>query len=199
MKSRNIFERIDRSADILVNITMYLVMALTAAMVIIVLTGVLFRYVIRDPLGWTEELARYLMIWAALLAVSVGIRKREHVGIQLLVKKLPLNVGRVVIFLVNIVVLIFLLVLTIRGYSMAAKGTRQLSLALNISMYWPLMSIPVSGGLAIIQQLILIIDIFNPDNKYGDLLGYTEVEEVLEEVGTIDVEDINQPAGSENR
>lgn len=199
MKSRNIFEKIDRSADILVNITMYLVMALTAAMVIIVLTGVLFRYVIRDPLGWTEELARYLMIWAALLAVSVGIRKREHVGIQLLVKKLPLNVGRVVIFLVNIVVLIFLLVLTIRGYSMAAKGTRQLSLALNISMYWPLMSIPVSGGLAIIQQLILIIDIFNPDNKYGDLLGYTEVEEVLEEVGTIDVEDINQPAGSENR
>ena len=198
MKNKNIFEKLDRFADILVNITMYVVMGLTAAMVITVLVGVLFRYVIRDPLGWTEELARYLMIWAALLAVSVGIRKREHVGIQLLVKKLPLKVGKVVILLVNIMVLIFLLVLTARGYSMADKGARQLSLALNISMYWPLMSIPVSGGLAIIQQLILIIDIFNPDNKYGDLLGYTEVEEALQEVGVVDIDKNNEPAGSES-
>mgnify|MGYP006276957933 FL=1 len=197
MKNKNIFEKLDSFADILVTITMYVVMFLTALMVVTVLTGVLFRYVIRDPLGWTEELARYLMIWAALLAVSVGIRKREHVGIQLLVKKLPLKLGRVIILLVNIMVMIFLLVLTIRGYSMAVKGFRQLSLALGISMFWPLMAIPISGALAIIQQLILIIDIFNPDNTYGDLLGHTEVEEALQEVGAVDNGD-NQPVGSEN-
>ena len=197
MKNKNIFEKLDSFADILVTITMYAVMFLTALMVVTVLTGVLFRYVIRDPLGWTEELARYLMIWAALLAVSVGIRKREHVGIQLLVKKLPLKLGRVIILLVNIMVMIFLLVLTIRGYAMAVKGFRQLSLALGISMFWPLMAIPISGALAIIQQLILIIDIFNPDNTYGDLLGHTEVEEALQEVGAVDNGD-NQPVGSEN-
>jgi len=135
LKNKNIFEKLDSFADILVTITMYVVMFLTALMVVTVLTGVLFRYVIRDPLGWTEELARYLMIWAALLAVSVGIRKREHVGIQLLVKKLPLKLGRVIILLVNIMVMIFLLVLTVRGYSMAVKGFRQLSLALGISMF----------------------------------------------------------------
>jgi TRAP-type C4-dicarboxylate transport system permease small subunit len=197
LKNKNIFEKLDSFADILVTITMYVVMFLTALMVVTVLTGVLFRYVIRDPLGWTEELARYLMIWAALLAVSVGIRKREHVGIQLLVKKLPLKLGRVIILLVNIMVMIFLLVLTIRGYAMAVKGFRQLSLALGISMFWPLMAIPISGALAIIQQLILIIDIFNPDNTYGDLLGHTEVEEALQEVGAVDNGD-NQPVGSEN-
>ncbi len=197
MKNKNIFEKLDSFADILVTITMYVVMFLTALMVVTVLTGVLFRYVIRDPLGWTEELARYLMIWAALLAVSVGIRKREHVGIQLLVKKLPLKLGRVIILLVNIMVMIFLLVLTVRGYSMAVKGFRQLSLALGISMFWPLMAIPISGALAIIQQLILIIDIFNPDNTYGDILGHTEVEEALQEVGAVDNGD-NQPVGSEN-
>jgi len=197
LKNKNIFEKLDSFADILVTITMYVVMFLTALMVVTVLTGVLFRYVIRDPLGWTEELARYLMIWAALLAVSVGIRKREHVGIQLLVKKLPLKLGRVIILLVNIMVMIFLLVLTVRGYSMAVKGFRQLSLALGISMFWPLMAIPISGALAIIQQLILIIDIFNPDNTYGDILGHTEVEEALQEVGAVDNGD-NQPVGSEN-
>ena len=197
MKNKNIFEKLDSFADILVTVTMYVVMFLTALMVVTVLTGVLFRYVIRDPLGWTEELARYLMIWAALLAVSVGIRKREHVGIQLLVKKLPLKLGRVIILLVNIMVMIFLLVLTVRGYSMAVKGFRQLSLALGISMFWPLMAIPISGALAIIQQVILIIDIFNPDNTYGDLLGHTEVEEALQEVGAVDNGD-NQPVGSEN-
>lgn len=188
MEQKNIFDRLGNFADKLVKVTMFVVIVLTALMVLTVLTGVLFRYVIKNPLGWTEELARYLMIWAALLTISVGIRDREHVGIQLLVKKLPLKFGKAVIFLINIIVIIFLLVLTIRGYSMALKGSNQLSLALNISMLLPLLAIPVSGFLAIIQQIILLIDIFNPESTYGELLGETEVEEALKEVGATKIE-----------
>lgn len=196
MDSQDIFDRLGNFADLLVKITMFVVMILTALMVLTVLTGVFFRYVIRSPLGWTEELARYLMIWAALLTISVGIRDREHVGIQLLVKKLPLKIGKVTIFLINIMVLIFLLVLTSRGYSMALKGTNQLSLALNITMLWPLLSIPVSGALAIIQQVILLIDVFNPENSYGELLGETDVEEALKEVEGVQIDE--ELEGGEN-
>lgn len=198
MNKKSIFDKLDDFADLLAKGTMFIVILLTALMVLTVLTGVLFRYVIRDPLGWTEELARYLMIWAALLAVSVGIRDREHVGIQLLVKKLPLPVGKVLIFIINIIVIIFLMVLTTKGYSMALKGANQLSLALNISMLLPLLSIPVSGILAIIQQIILLIDIINPDSSYGELLGETDVEEALKEVGVDNIDNKNQLAGSED-
>ena len=43
----------------------YPCIAATGAMTVVVLLGVLFRYVLRMPLSWSEEVARYLMIWAA--------------------------------------------------------------------------------------------------------------------------------------
>lgn len=51
--------------------------------------GVLVRYVIPLPLTFTEELARYLMIWMALLAVSSGIVHREHIGVEVIFERMP--------------------------------------------------------------------------------------------------------------
>ena len=55
---------------------------LLVLLVLDVWLGVLVRRVIPLPLTFTEELARYLMIWMALLAVSSGIAHREHIGVE---------------------------------------------------------------------------------------------------------------------
>ena len=188
MDNTSIFDRLEDFGDWLGKITLFVVIILTGILVITVLTGVFFRYIVRDSLSWTEELARYLMIWAALLAVSVGIKDKEHVGIQLLIKQFPPVLTKLITFVVYIITLIFLAVLTFKGYQVADKAKNQLSLALNISMYWPLMSIPVSGALAIIQQLIQMILIFKPGIEISDILGATEVDEALKEVNKVDIE-----------
>jgi TRAP-type C4-dicarboxylate transport system permease small subunit len=120
-------------------------------MTVTVIVGVFFRYVLRNPLGWTEELARYLMIWSALLAVSVAVRYREHVGISLLMERLPLTVARTLAILTKLVILGFLVVLTARGWDMAVRGKMQLSMSLNTSMFWPLLAVPVTGALTAAQ------------------------------------------------
>jgi len=188
LDNNSIFDRLEDFGDWLGKITLFVVIILTGILVITVLTGVFFRYIIRDSLSWTEELARYLMIWAALLAVSVGIKDKEHVGIQLLIKQFPPVLTKLITFVVYIITIIFLGVLTIKGYQVADKAENQLSLALNISMYWPLMSIPVSGTLAIIQQLIQTILIFKPGIEISDILGETEVDEALREVKEVQLE-----------
>lgn len=188
MENNSIFDKIENFGDKLAKITIFIVIILTGILVVTVLTGVFFRYIIRDSLSWTEELARYLMIWAALLAVSVGIKDKEHVGIQLLIKQFPPLITKIITFVVYIITIIFLAVLTVKGYQVAERAKVQLSLALNISMYWPLMSIPVSGALAIIQQFIQLILIFKPGMKVKDILGETEVDEALREVQNVQIE-----------
>lgn len=160
----------------------FLIVILTAFMVLTVLMGVLYRYVLRNPLGWTEELARFLMIWAALLAISVCIYYKEHVSIQIFIQLLPIKVAKVITFFINILVTIFLGVLTYKGFEMAQNASVQYSFALRISMLWPLMSVPVSGALALIQQIIQILLSFDPSITMTDLLGETEVAEALREV-----------------
>ena len=53
-----------------------IVAAIMLLLVVDVWLGVLDRYLLHWQLPWPEELARYLMIWAAMLAVSCGIARR---------------------------------------------------------------------------------------------------------------------------
>ncbi len=65
--------------------------ALAAAMVLIVWLGVFERYVIGAGQTWTEELARFVMIWGALLAVPCAAYYREHIGLEMVLAALPLK------------------------------------------------------------------------------------------------------------
>ena len=48
-----------------------------------VLAQVLFRYVLNDPLTWSDELARYLLVWCSFLGWIIAARHRSHLGISL--------------------------------------------------------------------------------------------------------------------
>ena len=150
----------------------------TGAMTIIVLLGVFFRYVIQQPLSWSEEVARYLMIWAASLAVSIGIMRKEHLGITFLINKFPHSVQKYIAVLINLCVLWFLWILTKFGYFMAVEGRTQLSPILakyGISMVWSLSAIPVAGALAMIQAFLqILIDFFGKKEEL-DIKGSVDI------------------------
>ena len=167
---RRISQIADKISDLLAKWVLGVVIVLTALMTITVLLGVFFRYVLLRPLGWTEELARYLMIWSALLAVSVGIRYNEHVGITLLIQKLPYKLARIVRFVTQLLILLFLYELMVRGYVMTVKGANQLSTGLGISMAWALASVPVSAFFAFVQEVLVILKEFSVSKDYMKMI-----------------------------
>jgi TRAP-type C4-dicarboxylate transport system permease small subunit len=147
---------IEKAARIVERIAAIPCMASIGLMTTIVIVGVIFRYFFMSPIGWTEEAARYFMIWAASLAMSMGIMKGEHVGLNFLVDVLPPPVRRLAAIGVNLAILYFLWVLTERGYWMAINGRNQVSSLLGVSMIWSLAAIPVAGLLAMLQTAFLL-------------------------------------------
>jgi len=63
--------------------------ACMAAMVIIILAQVFYRYVLGAALAWPEEAARFLMLWAAGLMIATAFRRGGFVSIDILVRLLP--------------------------------------------------------------------------------------------------------------
>jgi TRAP-type C4-dicarboxylate transport system permease small subunit len=55
----------------------------------LVLAQIFFRYVLDDPLVWSEELARLAFVWVAMLAWSLGSRRRSHITITYFAGLLP--------------------------------------------------------------------------------------------------------------
>jgi len=120
---------------------------LMASMVVIVWLGVMSRYIVDIGLTWTEELARYVMIWAALLAVPVGAYRREHIGLDLVFQHLPPSFKPKVRFLLDLVGMAFFLFLTWFGVGMTVKGASQYATIFQMTMAVPFASVPVSSGL----------------------------------------------------
>lgn len=99
-----------------------------------------------------------LLVWFFLLGCGLGLRVKAHVGMDLLQRKLPRGLARVVIFLAHAGSLIF--------YAMVLAGTQQaLAIsasttdpALGISAVWGMISVPVGFGLLVYHQVYLIIE-----------------------------------------
>jgi len=72
---------------------------------------VLFRYVLKIPVPWTEELARILFILSMFLGIAIAIREKEHIIVNFLFKKLNLRaqaIGHIVFDAAILILLCFL-------------------------------------------------------------------------------------------
>jgi len=127
---------------------------LVAVMVGIIWWGVISRYFIGSGGIWTEELSRYVMIWAALLAVPVGAYRREHIGLDILFRFFPEKLQKPFRALLDMVGLAFFLFLTIYGVGMTQTGASQYATIFGMTMLVPFASVPVSAGLTCIQILV---------------------------------------------
>ena len=73
----------------------------TALMLFILLLAVaslqvLSRYVLVAPLPWTEELARFLLVWVAFLGAASVTRRKLHIAVEFLSARFPPHLGRAV-------------------------------------------------------------------------------------------------------
>lgn len=116
--------------------------------------GVVARYILRVQIPWTEELARYLMIWAALLAISSGIARREHIGFRLLLERFPKGMQKAFLILFDAMAFAFFAFLFIYGIGMTGTGAKQFAMIFGMSMAIPYASVPVSALLACVQIVL---------------------------------------------
>lgn len=131
-----------------------------AAMVSVVLGGVFFRYVINDPLIWSEALARYLMVWIGLVGAAITLKHGEHIRINAIRQRLPRFVRLIGDFFVALAIAGFLWVMTVEGWAAAWRGANQSAAALGVSMLWPLLAVPVAGALMLAQHLLRTLLVF---------------------------------------
>ena len=131
--------------------------ALMILLILDVWLGVVARYLIPMPITFTEEAARYLMIWMALLAVSVGITKREHIGVELLFEKFPRTLRRWLLLGLDILAFVFFLVLFIYGIDMVIRGTKSYTMIFGLNKSLPFAAVPTAAFLCCVQLVLVAL------------------------------------------
>ena len=134
----------------------YILIFLMAAMTLDVLWGVFTRYLLGSQADWSEELARFLLIWIGILGAAYASGQRMHLSIDLLMPKLGENGQRRLFIFININIIFFALtVMVIGGFRLMyiTQVLGQLSAALRIPLYLVYAVMPLSGLLVIYYKI----------------------------------------------
>ena len=62
--------------------------------IVILFAGVIWRYVLDNPLVWTDELAEMLFLWLVSLGAVIALRRGEHMRMTVVVSRLPPGLQR---------------------------------------------------------------------------------------------------------
>jgi len=138
-----------------------LVMAVVAVLVLDVLWQVFTRFVLNDPSTWTEELARFMLIWVSLLGAAVALGRGAHLGIDYFVGKMPKSVQRrIEIFVFGCIALFSLLVMFLGGCELVRSNLAlgQASPALGVKMGYVYLAIPISGFFLTLYAVIGVVE-----------------------------------------
>ncbi len=141
---------------------------LMAAMVLTVTWQVISRFILKAPSSYTEELARFLLIWIGILGSGYALRTKAHLGIDILPKYLQGYKRKMLeVFVYFLVILFAFFVLIIGGLRLVdlTFSLKQTSAAMGIPMGYVYLVLPLSGLLMVYYALAFIIEIIKTGDK----------------------------------
>ena len=142
------------------NILAHLLVVLMGLMVLNVLWQVFSRYVIGEPSAFTDELARFLMIWLGLLGTAYVSGKNGHVAIDVVAKRANAKNQALMKRVVSGFIILFCLAAMVTGGGWLVYTTyelKQLSPALGLPLAYVYIVIPLSGLIVIYNKVVDII------------------------------------------
>lgn len=137
------------------------------AMIVMVLYGIVMRFLLRLPNPYGEELSRYLMIYFVYLGVSINIRTHGHLAVEMIVDYLPESLQKICRILSDLITIIAFGVLTILAWNLIQNMLRivQKSTQMRIPMWIVYISLLVGFGLSTIRAIIMFWNDYISKNK----------------------------------
>ncbi|AEJ20727.1 TRAP transporter small permease [Gracilinema caldarium] len=141
----------------------YIAQVLMIAMVLIIFTNVILRYVFNSGLMWSEELALLFAVWFIFIAMSIGVKQDLHINISVLPKKLVTPLLQVILQKIkNIIIFVIALTMLIDGWKLVQFTLTSIMPATKLPAGLLYAILPISSIIMIYESLM---DLFNVDTN----------------------------------
>ncbi|KUO67884.1 MAG: hypothetical protein APF77_12220 [Clostridia bacterium BRH_c25] len=150
---------INKASDLVDKACCVIVVVLLAGMVLVTSAQIICR-VFFSALSWSEEVARYLLVWSTFIGAGCVYKKGGHISVLVAQELLPSKLRKPLQILVHVLCGAFFMLAVYYGFKYTGKQGTQLSAALRIPMSLMYMAIPVGSGVMLVHAFNAIIQIF---------------------------------------
>jgi TRAP-type C4-dicarboxylate transport system permease small subunit len=135
----------------------WLAIGLTVALLAVVMLGVITR-ALGDPLIWTDEISRFLMVWVAVAGWLLATRRRAHIRIRFFHDMLPQRAWGAAEIVIQCGILVLGAMLAWYGVDIVVRNRDMEALSLPISLAWMYVPIVIAGLVTAAQATGEIIE-----------------------------------------
>jgi TRAP-type C4-dicarboxylate transport system permease small subunit len=145
----------DTDVEIEHRIEDWIAFAVFWALAAIVFLQFFTRYVLNDSLAWTEEIARYGLIWITFIGAAVVVRKNMHIAVEVLLHFLPAGFARVLLAVVDVIKLLFIGLLTYFSVAIVERMQWQRMVIIDLPMSIVYAGVTLGCLLMLMRQAII--------------------------------------------
>ncbi|MEG0019379.1 MAG: TRAP transporter small permease [Oscillospiraceae bacterium] len=143
---------------------------LCAVLTVIVIAQVLVRLFFNFNFTWVEELSIHLFIWQTMIGSAVATKYLGHIGVDVVVNKLPHKIKRGVQIVAYLFLIGTMVLFGITGFQFMLSQSTQYAVTIHYSMLMIYISVPLGCAMMIyhatvqLLELIFIGEIEVPEN-----------------------------------
>lgn len=169
-----------RAIDLFFKTLEVLIVACMVAMVVMVFGNVVMRYAFNSGILISEEMSRYCFIWLTYIGAMVAMREKGHLGVDTLVRRLPMGGKKFCLFLSEALMLLCNGLFFLGTWKMHELQVTNVSPVVGISMIW---IYGIGYVVAVVMALInlrMLWKLLSGRIREDELVVVTESEDVAD-------------------
>lgn len=163
------------------NLELIVASVLFCITLLLVMLNVITRYVFKTAIPWSEEFATGCFVWTAFIGAAACYKHRAHVGVDLLVNKLPLKGQNVVKIIIDILLFVICIVYFYLSIKYIKRSARKPTPILGISSAYISFSLVLAFLDMSVWSVIFILRDLKSIKLFNRVVSQEEYEELKEE------------------
>ena len=111
-----------------------ILVTLMIIMLVDMMLGVFFRYVVGQALAWSEEVGTLSLIWLTFVGGAIGITRGSHFSIHLLLDTLPPRRQRILRVFIALLIMLFGLILAPYAFEVTIRNSTSITPGLGLNL-----------------------------------------------------------------
>ncbi|APC12469.1 MULTISPECIES: TRAP transporter small permease [Providencia] len=124
-----------------------------AAIVMITILAVFMRWLLNDPLMWSEEVLIICYIWLVMIGAASAAGKRMHVSIDAITSLFPEKIQLVIAVFTHIMAIIALSIFGYLGYELSIIAEDKITPIIGVSYYYIDLSVPIGASIMVLFSI----------------------------------------------